>query len=43
MSGDGADLHLDKESVTKFTKGLNATIDELGDLGGATGSVMGKG
>ncbi|WP_328696646.1 MULTISPECIES: hypothetical protein [unclassified Streptomyces] len=43
MSGDGADLHLDKESVTKFTKGLNSTIDELGDLGGATGSVMGKG
>ncbi|WP_371777374.1 hypothetical protein [Streptomyces sp. NBC_01438] len=43
MSGDGADLHLDKESATKFTKGLNSTIDELGDLDGATGSVMGKG
>ncbi|MFF3264262.1 hypothetical protein ACFYWO_34460 [Streptomyces sp. NPDC002932] len=46
MSGDGADLHLDKESVTKFTKftkGLNSTNDEPGDLGGATGSVMGKG
>ncbi|GAA3002656.1 hypothetical protein JCM13580A_18990 [Streptomyces drozdowiczii] len=43
MSGDGADLHLDKTSVAKFTKGLNTTIDELGDLGGATGSVMGKG
>ncbi|NEC65394.1 hypothetical protein [Streptomyces sp. SID9727] len=43
MSGDGADLHLDKTSVAKFTKGLNTTIDELGDLGGATGSVTGKG
>nr|WP_202513866.1 MULTISPECIES: hypothetical protein [unclassified Streptomyces] len=36
-------MHLDKTSVAKFTKGLNTTIDELGDLGGATGSVMGKG
>lgn len=43
MSGDGADLHLDKGAVAKFTKGLNSTIDELGDLGGATGSVLGKG
>ncbi|WP_405899992.1 hypothetical protein OG242_23235 [Streptomyces sp. NBC_00727] len=43
MSGDGADLRLDKTSVAKFTKGLNTTIEELGDLGGATGSVMGKG
>lgn len=43
MSGDGADLHLDKASVAKFTKGVGTTIDELGDLGGATGSVMGKG
>ncbi|MEU8617457.1 hypothetical protein [Streptomyces sp. NPDC048623] len=41
--GDGADLHLDKASVAKFTKGVGTTIDELGDLGGATGSVMGKG
>ncbi|WP_330238532.1 hypothetical protein [Streptomyces sp. NBC_00525] len=43
MSGDGADLRLDKASVAKFTKGLNTTIDELGELGGATGSVLGKG
>ncbi|MFF5973173.1 hypothetical protein ACFY7C_16785 [Streptomyces sp. NPDC012769] len=43
MSGDGADLHLDKASVAKFTSGVGATIDALGDLGGATGSVMGKG
>lgn len=43
MSGDGADLRLDKTAVATFTKGLNTTIDELGDLGGATGSVMGKG
>lgn len=43
MSGDGADLQLDKESVTKFTQGVGATIDQLGELGGATGSVMGKG
>ncbi|MGW3357567.1 hypothetical protein ACWDFL_19420 [Streptomyces bungoensis] len=43
MSGDGKDLRLDKESVAKFTQGLGTTIDQLGDLGGATGSVMGKG
>ncbi|MFE2102802.1 MULTISPECIES: hypothetical protein [unclassified Streptomyces] len=43
MSGDGADLQLDKESVAKFTQGVGATIDQLGELGGATGSVMGKG
>ncbi|MEV6329274.1 hypothetical protein [Streptomyces sp. NPDC051909] len=41
--GDGDELHLDKASVAKFTKGVGTTIDELGDLGGATGSVMGKG
>ncbi|MFG2601825.1 hypothetical protein [Streptomyces sp. NPDC048462] len=27
MRGDGADLRLDKESATKFTKGLNAGQD----------------
>ncbi|MEV4944199.1 hypothetical protein [Streptomyces sp. NPDC053755] len=43
MGGDGADLNLDKASVVKFTQGVGATIDQLGDLGGATGSVMGKG
>lgn len=43
MGGDGADLNFDKASVAKFTKGVGATIDGLGDLGGATGSVMGKG
>lgn len=43
MSGDGADLQLDKASVAKFTQGVGATIDQLGELGGATGSVMGKG
>ncbi|MBL3669344.1 hypothetical protein JL475_25835 [Streptomyces sp. M2CJ-2] len=43
MGGDGTDLNFDKASVAKFTKGVGATIDELGDLGGATGSVMGKG
>jgi len=43
MGGDGADLNFDKASVAKFTKGVGATIDQLGDLGGATGSVMGKG
>ncbi|MGW5368897.1 hypothetical protein ACWER6_32265 [Streptomyces sp. NPDC004009] len=43
MSDDGNDLHLDKESVARFTQGLGTTIDQLGDLGGATGSVMGKG
>lgn len=43
MGGDGTDLNFDKASVAKFTKGVGATIDGLGDLGGATGSVMGKG
>ncbi|AIS01007.1 hypothetical protein [Streptomyces glaucescens] len=40
---DGNDLNFDQASVTKFTRGVGATIDGLGDLGGATGSVMGKG
>ncbi|MGW0700034.1 hypothetical protein ACWD0A_12045 [Streptomyces sp. NPDC002867] len=43
MGGDGADLRFDKASVAKFTQGVGATIDQLGELGGATGSVMGKG
>ncbi|MGW5970755.1 hypothetical protein [Streptomyces sp. NPDC055186] len=43
MGTDGADLNFDEVSVAKFTKGVGATIDELGDLGGATGSIMGKG
>ncbi|MGW0469485.1 hypothetical protein ACWDX6_30185 [Streptomyces sp. NPDC003027] len=43
MGGEGMDLQLDKDSVAKFTRGVGATIDQLGDLGGATGSVMGKG
>ncbi|MEU3729339.1 hypothetical protein AB0E81_08010 [Streptomyces sp. NPDC033538] len=43
MGGEGPDLNFDKESVAKFTQGVGATIDGLGDLGGATGSVMGKG
>ncbi|MFI6287436.1 hypothetical protein ACIBCM_22275 [Streptomyces sp. NPDC051018] len=43
MGGDGSDLQFDKASVAKFTKGVGATIDQLGELGGATGSVMGKG
>jgi hypothetical protein len=40
---DTKDLHFDKASVAKFTQGVGATIDELGELGGATGSVLGKG
>ncbi|MEV4968345.1 hypothetical protein AB0886_13485 [Streptomyces sp. NPDC024062] len=43
MSGNGGDLRFDKASVVKFTQGVGATIDEVGDLGGATGSKMGKG
>ncbi|WP_406382968.1 hypothetical protein [Streptomyces sp. NBC_01618] len=43
MSGDGSDLAFDQASVAKFTQGVGATIDQLGELGGATGSVMGKG
>ncbi|MDR6979978.1 hypothetical protein J2X68_006716 [Streptomyces sp. 3330] len=43
MSGDGTDLRLGKEAVARFTQGVGATIDELGELGGATGSVTGKG
>ncbi|MFJ3612113.1 MULTISPECIES: hypothetical protein [Streptomyces] len=43
MSGDGADLSFDQASVAKFTQGVGAVMDQLGELGGATGSVMGKG
>lgn len=44
MSGDdGKDLALDPASVAKVTKGLGATIGELGEVGDSTGSVMGKG
>jgi hypothetical protein len=43
VGGDGRDLDFDKASVAKFTQGVGATIDGLGELGGATGSVMGKG
>ncbi|MEH0545904.1 hypothetical protein QA802_23390 [Streptomyces sp. B21-105] len=43
MSGEGTDLQLGAEAVAKFTQGVGATIDQLGELGGATGSVMGKG
>ncbi|MER5492484.1 hypothetical protein [Streptomyces sp. NPDC002490] len=43
MAGEGADLRFDKASVAKFTQGVGATIDGLGELGGATGSKMGKG
>ncbi|MFI1015529.1 hypothetical protein [Streptomyces sp. NPDC020965] len=43
MTDDGMDLQLGKASVAKFTQGVGATIDQLGELGGATGSVMGKG
>jgi len=43
MGGDGMDLRLGREAVAKFTQGVGATIDQLGELGGATGSVMGKG
>ncbi|MGW5211624.1 hypothetical protein ACWEQO_10510 [Streptomyces sp. NPDC004051] len=43
MGTDGTDLNFDEASVAKFTQGVGATIDELGDLGGATGSIMGKG
>jgi hypothetical protein len=43
VGGDGGNLSFDPASVAKFTRGVGATIDGLGDLGGATGSVMGKG
>ncbi|MFF9452169.1 MULTISPECIES: hypothetical protein [Streptomyces] len=43
MSGDGPDLQFDKAAVAKFTKGLGGTIDQLGEIGDSTGSVMGKG
>ncbi|MFD9290336.1 hypothetical protein ACFWBV_19045 [Streptomyces sp. NPDC060030] len=43
MGTDEANLAFDQASVAKFTKGVGATIDQLGELGGATGSVMGKG
>ncbi|MFC8276316.1 hypothetical protein ACFUJR_28055 [Streptomyces sp. NPDC057271] len=41
--GDEGDLRFDKAAVAKFTQGVGAVIDQLGDLGGATGSKMGKG
>ncbi|MDG9726945.1 hypothetical protein [Streptomyces sp. DH41] len=43
MSEDGLDIKLGREAVARFTRGVGAVIDELGELGGATGSVMGKG
>ncbi|MFF7328569.1 hypothetical protein ACIQU5_06085 [Streptomyces sp. NPDC090306] len=44
MSGDDdKDLALDPAAVAKVTKGLGAAIDELGEIGDSTGSVMGKG
>ncbi|WP_371238935.1 hypothetical protein [Streptomyces pimonensis] len=43
MGGDGMDLDFDQASVAKFTQGVGTAIDRLGDLGGATGSVVGKG
>ncbi|MEU0673013.1 hypothetical protein ABZ330_08965 [Streptomyces sp. NPDC006172] len=43
MGGEGMDIRLGREAVAKFTQGVGATIDELGELGGATGSVTGKG
>lgn len=43
MGTEDVDLNLDAASVAKFTQGVGATIDGLGDLGGATGSIMGKG
>ncbi|MFE4689579.1 hypothetical protein ACFRH6_05940 [Streptomyces sp. NPDC056749] len=43
MGTDEANLAFDQASVVKFTNGVGATIDQLGELGGATGSVMGKG
>ncbi|MBQ1089754.1 hypothetical protein [Streptomyces sp. B93] len=43
MGEDGVDIKVGREAVAKFTQGVGAVIDQLGDLGGATGSVMGKG
>ncbi|MFJ1733632.1 hypothetical protein [Streptomyces sp. NPDC088254] len=43
MGDEGMDIRLGREAVAKFTQGVGATIDELGELGGATGSVTGKG
>lgn len=43
MSGGGGELAFDKGAVAKFTQGVGSTISQLGDLGGATGSTMGKG
>jgi hypothetical protein len=43
VGGEAGELSFDKASVAKFTQGVGATIDGLGELGGATGSVMGKG
>lgn len=43
MGGEAADLHIDPDSVRRITTGLNEAIGELGEVGDATGSVLGKG
>lgn len=43
MSGDDMDLALDPAAVAKVTQGLGSTIDQLGEVGSSTGSVMGRG
>ena len=43
MGGEAGDLHVDPDSVRRITTGLGEAIAELGEVGDATGSVMGKG
>jgi hypothetical protein len=43
MTGGAGDVQFGNDAVTRFTRGLGSTIDQLGEVGDATGSVMGKG
>ncbi|MGW8380519.1 hypothetical protein [Streptomyces sp. ODS28] len=41
--GNGGDLHISKEALADVTKGLNAAMDELGQVGSASGASRGSG
>lgn len=43
MGGGAEDLNVDPDAVRRITTGLSEAIGELGDIGDATGSEMGKG
>jgi hypothetical protein len=43
VTGGGPELQFGKDAVAQFTQGLGSTIDQLGEVGDSTGSIMGKG